>query len=128
MLPPVRLGPTFGSHAPVPGRTVMGLAVGLKAAAAGVGTLGVATLLQVVGDAPEPLTTALQHSAGAGAFATVAVWLVLKGRVDGHGAQLKKLEDGQSQMAVARGRRRRCRVSPRARETARRWPAPYTPL
>lgn len=78
----------------------MGLAVGLKAAAAGVGTLGVATLLQVVGDAPEPLTTALQHSAGAGAFATVAVWLVLKGRVDGHGAQLKKLEDGQSQMAV----------------------------
>ena len=69
------------------------VAVFAKAVAAGLSTLGFFTFIQAASG--EDLGIALEHSAGAGAFATIAVWLVLKGRVDGHSQRLDKLDDGQ---------------------------------
>lgn len=64
-----------------------------KSATVGAATLGLFTYLQI-GVGNEDFGTALQHSTGAGAFATVAVWAILKGRLDAHAAKLKALEEG----------------------------------
>ena len=66
----------------------------VKAAVAGLAAFGGATMAQVASG--EDIGIALEHSAGAGAFATIAVWLVLKGRVDGHSEKLTSLESGQA--------------------------------
>jgi hypothetical protein len=97
-LPSVGLQPTFSESRTETDRRLLSIAVAVKAAVAGVTTLGIAALMQVASG--EELGVALEHSGSAAAFATIAVWLVLKGRIESHDEKLENLKTGQASMTT----------------------------